>query len=369
MPLNMKALEEAQKELAKKGGSKGWIQLSKIDKAIDVRIQDPLPAMGGLYFQEIPVWWINNTKIVSPKLFGPTEFDPIKDIIEEAKRAKDPDIIALLNAKSANGNPKVSYKPEYWIPILKFNWELDSNNNIKGIKNDKGEYDTSLIMKFIEDGKWKFLVVGIMALKAINEIATKRGGSMMTDRDKGFNLIISKSGKDRDTKYSAVKDLEVMPMPSSLYTEEVMVDPFLVAQSTMYTKEYMEAVIGKYLYNDIEIPEKSDAIYAYPELRAELKAKFEDEEEAVEPKAARQRPGTRLAGERPAAEVAKTPVATEPAAAHVPTRGSTESAPVRTRGAATAPGRPGRSAATGRPAATRGPGRPARNVADDLKDV
>jgi hypothetical protein len=368
--LNMKALEDAQKELTKKGGSKGWIQLSKIENAIDVRIQDPVPAMNGIYYLEVPIWWINSVKIVSPKLFGVGEPDPIKDIIEEAKRAKDPDILALLNAKSSENMPKIQYKPEYWIPIVKFNWELDSQNNIKGIKDKDGNIDPNLVMKFIEDGRWKFLVVGVMALKAINEIATKRGGSLMTDQLKGFNLILSKSGKLRDTKYSVVKDTEPIPMPAELYTPEVMVDPFLVAQAGMYTKEYMEAVIGKYLYNDVEVPEKSDDIYAYPELRAELKARFADEEEAVEPKqSARQRPGTRVADECPAAEAAKTtaPAATEPVITHVPTRGSVESAPARTRGTASteakAPGRPGR------PATTRGPGRPARNVADDLKEV
>jgi len=356
MPLNMQALEKAQEELAKKGGSKGWIQLSKIDKVIDVRIQDPLPAMSGLYFQEVPVWWVNNVKIVSPKLLGPGEFDVVKSIIDEAKAAKNKDILALLNAKSADGNPKISYKPEWWIPILKFNWDLDSNNNIKGIKNDKGEYDTSMIMKYIEDGRWKFLVVGIMALKAINNIATTRGGSMMADREKGFNLIITKAGAKKDTKYSAVKDLEVMPMPPELYTEDKLIDPYLVAQSSIYTKEYMEAVICKYLYNDCEIPEKSEDNYAYPDIRAELKAKLSYDEAEESKPTARPRPGRGVA---PAVEEPKVVVTDATPAAQVSAG--------RTRTAVTtpAPARSGRPAATtGRPA-----GRPSRNVAEDLKEI
>ena len=351
MPLNMKALEEAQAELAKKGGSKAWIQLSKMEKALDIRIQDPVAAMNGLYYQEVPIWWVNNTKIVSPKLLGPGEVDPVKVIIEEAKRAKDPDIMALLNAKDPKGNAKVSFKPEYWIPILKFNWELDSQNDIKGIKDAKSEYNTSLIMKYIEDGKWKFLVCGIMALKAINTIATSRGGSSMTDPVKGFNLIINKVGVGRETKYGAVKDADIMPMPPELYKEDLMIDPFLAAQSMIFTKEYMEAVIGKYLYNDVEIPEKSDDNYAYPELRAELKARFSEEEtDAPVQPAARQRPGRGTVNPEPPAEL-KTAIPV------VPQRGSVEG-PVRGRAAAA----PAKSA--GRPA-----GRPGRNVAEDLKEV
>jgi len=171
MALDMKALEAAQKELEKKSGSKGWIQISKIEKPIDVRIQDPLPTMNGIYYQEVPVWWINGTRIISPKLFGPQEKDCIKEVIEEAKRAKDPDILTLLNSKNEHSMLRVQEKTEFWIPVLKFNWEFDSQNNIKGITGKDGQPDPELIRKFIEDGKWKFLVCSIMPLKAINKIA------------------------------------------------------------------------------------------------------------------------------------------------------------------------------------------------------
>jgi hypothetical protein len=366
MAINVAALEAAQKELSKRGGNgaRNWIQVSKIEAPIDFRIGDPLPQMNGIYYQEIKVWWVNGTRVISPKTLGPTEIDPIQVVIDDAKRAKDPGVLALLNAKGENKMPKIQEKWEYWVPVLKFSWELDNRGNIKGIYGADGKPDPELIKKFIDDYHWKILVANITALKAINEIATKRGGAKMTDRVEGFNLILSKSGQNRDTRYSVVMDSTgALPMPEELYAPDKLVDPYLVAQSLMFTNEYQDQIIGKYLYNE-DCPEKDDSCYAYPEIREQFKALLTDESDAEEPKAVRPRPGA-----APARTPAPAPAAEE---AHVPTRGSVEG-PVaqvgRGRAAVTtatpaAPARPGRPAA----APARG-GRPARNVADDIKDV
>ena len=360
MSIDVKALEAAQKELSKRGGNgaKNWIQVSKIEAPIDFRIGDPLPQMGGIYFVEVPVWWVNGNRIISPRLFGPQEKDVVKLAIEEAKRAKDKDILALLNAKGDNNMPKVQEKIEYWIPVLKFTWDLDARGAIKGIYGADGQPDPELIKQFIDDYHWKILVANITALKAINEIATKRGGATMTDRVNGFNLILSKTGEKRDTRYSVVRDNSpLMPMPEELYTPEKLVDPFEVAQSLMFTDEYQDQIIGKYLYNE-DCPEKSDECYAYPEIREKFKALLTDEGEAEEPKAARPRPGRAAAPVAPPVE--EPPVAPEPAPV-----GRTRTAPVAapTRGSVEGP-----VAGRGRPAAVKG-GRPARNLTDDLKNV
>jgi len=340
MGLDLKALAEVTKDLEQRSssGSKYWIQASKIEKVIDIRIQDPLPAMNGIYFAEVPIWWINNTKIISPKLFGVQEPDVVKDIIEEAKRAKDKDVLALLNAKTEKGFGKIQYKTEFWVPVLKFNWETGSRGELKGIYNDKNEPDTNLILKYIEDGKWKILVVPITALKAINVIATSRQGHLLTDPIKGFNTALSKTGEGKQTKYFA-NTTDILPMPQELYEEGVRIDPFELAQSYMYTKEYMEAVIGKYLYNDVEIPEDSEDNYAFPDLRAKYKAMFAEDAVPQEETKARPRPGGRAPELTPAPEV-KTP----------------ETPAARSRRAPETP------------APARG-GRPGRNLADDLKAV
>lgn len=356
MAIDVKALEAAQKDLQKRsgGGAKNWIQLSKIDAPIDVRIADPLPSMNGVYFQEVPIWWINGVRVISPRLFGPQEHDPIKVAIDEARKAKDPDVLKLLNAVGDNGIPKIQERTEFWIPVLKFSWDFDpKKGEIAGIYDDKGNPSTELIKAYIDDYHWKILVAGISALKAINAIATSRGGAKMTECVEGFNLTLSKSGEKKQTKYAALK-ADALPMPSDLYTPERLVDPFEVAQSLMYTDEYQDQIIGKYLYNEA-CPEKTDDCYAYPEIREKFKALLTDEE-PEEKAPARQRPG-RVAQTAPVKETA--PVAPV-AEVHVPTRGRASSAPaapvVPTRGRAAAP--------AGRPA-----GRPGRNLAEDLKAV
>jgi hypothetical protein len=347
MGLNMEALEKAQEDLKKRSsGSKNWIQAAKLDAPLDFRIMDPTGAMGGLYYQEVMVWWINGTRVISPKTMGSQEQDIIQLAIDEAKAAKVPDVLKLLNAKGDKG-PKVQFRSEFWIPVLKFNWQTDKQGAIIGITDKAGAFDPALIKNFIDDGEWKILVVGISALKGINEIATKRGGALMTDPTKGFNLILSKSGTGKETKYSVVKD-EVYPMPLELYVPEKLVDPYELAQSLMYTEDYMNSIIGKYLYNE-DCPDKDDSCYAYPEIREKFKSLLTDSAEEPAPK--RERPGA----SRPAAPAATT---TEEALVATP-RGGRPAAPATT-------GRPaaGRPAATGKPA-----GRPGRNVADDLKDV
>jgi hypothetical protein len=149
-------------------------------------------------------------------------------------------------------------------------------------------------------------------------------------------------------------------MPADLYTPEKLVDPFEVAQSLMFTNEYQDQIIGKYLYNE-ECPDKSDSCYAYPEIREKFKALLTDEGEAEAPKAARPRPGAAPA--RAAAPV----VEPEPA----PAPPIPDPAPVRGRPAAAQAAAPARTAAApaAAPAAGRPAGRPSRNVADDLKEV
>ena len=351
MAIDVKALEAAQKDLQKRsgGGAKNWIQLSKIEAPIDVRIADPLPSMNGVYFQEVPVWWINGIRVISSRLFGPQEKDVVKNAIDDARKSKNPDLIALLNAKGDNGIPKIQERVEFWVPVLKFSWELDKKSEIVGIYDDKGNPSTELIKAFIDDYHWKILVAGISALKAINAIATSRGGSKMTECVDGFNLTLSKTGEKKQTKYSAIK-ADILPMPADLYASEKLVDPFEVAQSLMYTEEYQDQIIGKYLYNEA-CPEKTDDCYAYPEIREKFKALLTDEE-PEEKSSPRQRPG-RAAAEK--APVAATPVVEAPPV-HVPTRGSSTSAPAPARGRASA-------APAGRPA------RSGRNLAEDLAAV
>lgn len=282
--IDPRKLKDFQKELEEKSkGLDNFINASKIEGTIDFRILDPLPNMDGLYSLEVPVWWIGKTKIISPEIFG--ENDIIQTVINAAEGQNDPDINKLLAAKSDMGALKVRKQIEYWIPGLVLDWKIDDQDQIVGIYTADGqEFDVDLIDTFVRDKSPKVLNCKTQLMKAINHEATTRGGHIMFEQDKGFNLILEKTGSGRDTVYKASK-ADYMPMPAKYYGEGNTPDVINICTAALYTDEYMDAVIGNYLYGE-EIPEKSDAVYRYPEVRAALKKNAEQEE--VKPT----RPGT-----------------------------------------------------------------------------
>ena len=367
--LNLDKLKDVQETLNKRGSGSGknWVTLSKIgEEPLDCRILDPLATMDGIYFVEVPVYWINGERLISPKLLDPNSKDVIDQILDQAKAdAKtDKTLAKLLNAKDEKTDmPKIQFKWDYWVPILQFAWDYDAKTkNLKGIFNADLTYNVELIRNFIVDGRVKILQANITSLKAINTLLTSRGGANMLDAAKGKNIQIQKTGKGRDTKY-AVVPMEEMPMPADFYTEEKMTDPYEIAQALMMTDEYMAAVIENYLYGDVEIPNKDDN-FRYPEIREKLKDRTQ-EEEPQEEKASRRRGG------------APTPSSTSGRGTVPPNTFQEEAAPVRGR-VATPPVVANDDLATAPPAAP--PvrrGRPAaaparggrRNLADDLKNA
>jgi len=301
MGLDVNKLNELQEDLEKRsqGSSKNWINVKKIEEPIDIRIMDPLAAMNGIYYIEVPVWWVNRQKLISPKFLG--EECVLDAAVKMANTAKDAEITALLYAKE-NNMPKVSFSYEFWIPVLQFIWDVNKKQEIINIYDKGDNYDVNKILKFVVDDRVKIMQTGISLLKQINQLATARGGGVMTEILDGFNIQISKSGKGRDTKYAAVKT-EAMPMPGIFYEDQISVID--VAKSQIFTNEYLDSVIGEYLYGE----EKKEEEYAFPEIRAELEERFKEDESEEKKTPARKRPGARTAPKaEPEATEKETPV-------------------------------------------------------------
>jgi hypothetical protein len=366
--LNLTRLNEEQKKLEQRGGGgkKNWIPLSKIEEPLDIRILDPLPTMDGVYYVEVPTWWINGQRVISPRLVDKTlKEDIIDEILNEAKIAAktDKSMAAILNATDPKTSvAKIQFKYDYWVPVLHLKWDVGSDNQIKGILNAKNEYDPELIAKYIADNRVKFLQANITSLKAINTLLTARTNKDMLDAVLGQNLQIQKTGKGRDSKYQ-VLPTEHMPMPAIYYGPEKFVDPFVVAQSLMYDDDYMAAVIENYLYGDVQVPNK-DLHWAYPDIRAELKDRNLDddaEEDSAPPKSSRanSRVGNRAASAG-AAPAGQAPVRRS-------SGGPAEITPAGDpgTGGTTTTTRTTRTAATGAPKT----GGRRRSLVDDLKDA
>jgi hypothetical protein len=178
--------------------------------------------------------WINGVKYISPSTFGKP--CPLEEELEDAKRAsaKDKDLKKLLE--------DLSMKSEFHIPILPLDVVIE-DNEVVDVK--------------VKGGKAKILTCGPMLMKRINKVVTSRryqNGEPegITHREKGFNLILSKTGEKLDTEYDAEGDVQ-WEMDEKYYEDYPNV--YEEAKDEMKSDEYLRGVIRNYLYGE-EMPEE-----------------------------------------------------------------------------------------------------------------
>lgn len=330
--LDLTKVNAAEEEIkARNAGAGAFVRLSK-GESKDIRILEPTAAMNGLYWIEVPIWWVNGKPLNSPEILE-KEGDLIQEIIDEyeALFKKDKAEAAfdkLMKASKGPNQKLIQKQTAFWIPILEFEWKLnDKGTEILGITKDN-EYDASLIKEFIKGGEAKVFDVRQSLLSSINrQLTTGRKGANFMDQEKGFNLIVSRKGEGRDTKYEAVAD-EQMPMPAEFYGEGSL-DLFKIAKASLHTVKYIEDVLSNY-FEGTPLPENPE--YRFPELREELKSGSEEE---ASPTRSRRRAATEEAQTEPEAnEPASEPEATEAAPKTTRSRGAKtegEAAPTRQR--------------------------------------
>lgn len=289
MALDRKLAEKAQEELDKKSSGSGLFIRLKEGEEKDIKVIDPTPSMNGIWYLEVPVWWVDKKRIPSPELVG--ESDSVQRILDQIKEefradGSIKDYEKLLNAANSWGGKKVKKDTEYWTVVLEFEWNFDKNEEIEGIYDAEGNVDAELVDKYIVDQKAKILAMKISLTTEINKIATSRGGYMLSDQADGFNLLVSRKGKNRDTKYSAVKT-DPMPVPEKYYDlNKSGIDPVKIAKGQLFNDAYIEQILVNYFYGD-KLEDPGDGDYLYPELRSK-----DSEESAPEESSRRRRKTT-----------------------------------------------------------------------------
>jgi len=261
------AAKKAQEDLMSRGGgSKLFTRLDKENLTKDIRILEPTPSMNGLYWIEVPIWWVDGKPITSPEFVG--EGDVVQEIMDafenefgDTEKGKA-EWKALRYASKGQGRKNIQKTTGFWIPVLEFEWKFDKDGQIEGIY-DGDDYDVTKIKQFVKDGKAKILDCKVSLLKNINsQIITGRDGKHFLDREKGFNILISRAGEGTDTTYSSTKQ-ESMPMPEDFYGDGAL-DLVEVAKAGMYTDDYIEKVLAKYFFGEAD---PGDPEYRFPELR------------------------------------------------------------------------------------------------------
>lgn len=235
MGLDLGALKKVQEDLNTRGGGDSiFFNAKEIGEETDFRVLPPTAKMNGIYFLEVIVWWVNKKKIISPATFG--DYDPIEEEVNEARESEDEDLLELVDDKE-----KCARKSEFWVPIL-----------LLDCKFKNGE----LVSAKVVDEKAKVLNCGQMLLKAINKVLSSRKAQNgtddgATDRELGYNLIASKTGKGLKTEYSAALG-EQLEMDSKYYKDTP--DVIKMAQDAIKSEDYMRGVIRNYLYGE-DMPE------------------------------------------------------------------------------------------------------------------
>lgn len=230
MALDYDALIEIGEELAKRGGDAKYFSQKEIGAETSVRLMPPTPAMNGKYFVEERGYWIAQKKYVTGETFGGP--DPLAEEIAAAKAMKNPQIDALL------GNWKAfSKSSNFIVPILLLDIEY------------KGQTPVSVD---VVDECVKYASFGKQLIQAINALVTNRhymtGELGLLDRVTGRNLCLSKTGKDKETKYSAIVEPVEMTMPEDYYEDYAC--PVEMVEKSLVDDEIVVAAFRNYLYGE-----------------------------------------------------------------------------------------------------------------------
>ncbi len=296
--INVKKLKEKQAEIEQKRGSSGsnlFINKKDLETPHEVRILEPSLSMEEIYFVEVPIWWIGSQKLISHEFLNKECI--VDKELEAVRKSGDIEYKRLLTAKKDGKYPMIKKDYEYYMPCLHLNLD-DAGDDLSGVMTN-GEYDVNKIRECIVDGRAKILAAPLTVQRSIQSIVTSRGGADMTDRVKGFNIQISRTGKGTSTKYTATR-LEAMPMPKEFYE-----NPFDVVQfvrSGILSEEYQQMVLDNY-FDGAELPEDKDKYFMFPDDREAVKEYFkslgDEEEEKEKPRSGRPKSSTQKEEQAP----------------------------------------------------------------------
>lgn len=231
MALDMNRLKNLDSEL---GGDSALLYANKITNELDIRILPPTERMGGVYFAERKLWWINNKPYLSNSTFG--EDDVIQQEVDIAKTNKDADIQELLA-----DDKKLKSSSDYLIPVLALNCQFGGKGEVISIK--------------VDGGKGKLFVVGKMLLKAINkQVTSKFCQPDITDRVDGFNVLITKTGAGMKTEYGADAHRQSFEMDEKYYLAYPC--PVEYLEEERVSDAYLRGIIRNFIYGE-RLPDES----------------------------------------------------------------------------------------------------------------
>lgn len=303
-------LDALKKSASKLGGSfeKLYFRTQKMGVQEDVRIIPPLDNVpGGLPYLAVKIFWIKGKRYIDPATFGGKSplLDELQKLKDEASDADLKDINTLENSKNFNRKEEilfVGYVFDFklaedgsvdglWIkdtngrelwqdeaddlrrsykrdlrkePGLIFENYIKDNGFV--IPRDMGEVepiDMDKLRSCVIDGIPKIIQCNVTMAKAIIDTFGKRGvvngtdlGAM--DMKEGFNLILTKTGKDLQTKYGADHHRYPMELPTDLFDHKDIPDIVALTKKGIKSDAHLRSVIRNYFMGDDIIEDGND---------------------------------------------------------------------------------------------------------------
>lgn len=258
--LDVKKLKAVQERMVEStsGGGVSYLTQSKLGEATDIRVFPPLPSLGGLYFKEVNVFWINKKKYISRSTYGEhcvlqEEYDLAKARVEKLEAEGKPD----RGLKKLVESEDFKSKKSFYIPVIHLKCEFNEDNELESMDIEAS------------NGKkvGKVLECGSQIVMSINRIATNPRMANKTeagifDLEKGRNLIITKEGSGIDTKYGAQywEPTDILNDPlfkEALKTENVP-DVDKIVRSGIKSDAYLRSVARNYFYGEAMLSEDAE---------------------------------------------------------------------------------------------------------------
>ena len=234
-----------RKELEEKS-SGSIMYASKINDSLEIRLMPPSASMDGAPFFEVTKWNVGDKTVTSPKTFGyPCPIDEEVTVAatwvkanansqDAATRQFAKDLSKLLNNWES-----CKEKSEYLIPVII-------------LSNVGDSYSAS---------QPKLLSCGATIVKDITGIMVDRkymNGTPygITDRVRGRNFTVTKTGVKKETKYKAIPWPNEMEMPAELYEDKKFIDPVRFTKKGMKSEAYLRSLIRNYLYGEVLMEEE-----------------------------------------------------------------------------------------------------------------
>lgn len=260
MALDMKKLNGVQKNLDEGDGN--VLFQNKFGNEADIRLLPPHPELEGVYFSECQVNWVGGKSYLSNATFG--EADVVDEEVKAAKKEIERVKASGTNSEKAaikdlellvNDEKKLKLgKKEYIMAILHLDLVLEGSE-VKSLK--------------IHSDKPKFLSCSSQLLGGINkEVVSRFTQPDITDRVKGFNILLQKKGINLDTEYTARAWPQPYEMPDDKFYKDLL-NPMDYIRSRKKSDAFLRSVIRNYLYGEplLKDEKASSETASYPEAR------------------------------------------------------------------------------------------------------